>query len=170
MLWHSNSWKAWDGGSTIWQGPAAWRCTEEVSSVGFQKVNILANRYEAIFGPAATQWYKLLTKINVGGKVPTIAARVLADQSIFATCNVAVFLSSMAYLEGADPKERLRSKYVEVLKTNWMVWPGVQALNFAFVPLHHRVLVVNFVSLGWNCYLSWANGQQPTSKATEKLT
>ena len=51
-------------------------------------------------------------------------------------------------MEGADPKERLRGTYVEALKKNWMVWPAVQAVNFKFVPLEHRVLVVNVVSLG----------------------
>ncbi|KAG9980650.1 hypothetical protein KCU78_g21604, partial [Aureobasidium melanogenum] len=40
---------------------------------------------------------------------------------------------------------------------NWMLWPFVQAVNFKFVPLQHRVLVVNVVSLGWNCYLSYLN-------------
>ena len=54
----------------------------------------------------------------------------------------------MAVMEGADPKERLRGTYVEALKKNWMVWPAVQAVNFKFVPLEHRVLVVNVVSLG----------------------
>ena len=60
-------------------------------------------------------------------------------------------------MEGADPKERLRGAYAEALKKNWMLWPGVQAINFKFVPLEHRVLVVNVVSLGECTYLpSWA--------------
>ena len=54
----------------------------------------------------------------------------------------------MAVMEGADPAERLRGTYFEALKKNWMVWPAVQAVNFKFVPLEHRVLVVNVVSLG----------------------
>ena len=62
-------------------------------------------------------------------------------------------------MEGASPQERLKSKYVEALKKNWVVWPPVQAVNFTFVPLEHRVLVVNIVSLGWNCYLSYVNSQ-----------
>lgn len=51
-------------------------------------------------------------------------------------------------MEGTDPKEKLRGTYWEALKKNWMVWPLVQAVNFRFVPLVHRVLVVNVVSLG----------------------
>lgn len=59
-------------------------------------------------------------------------------------------------MEGSDPKEKLNSTYFEALKKNWMLWPAVQAINFKFVPLEHRVLVVNIVSLGkipgcWDC-------------------
>lgn len=73
---------------------------------------------------------------------------------------MAIFLSTMAYLEGEDPKKRLEQKYVPGLKANWMLWPAVQAFNFTVVPLHHRVLVVNVVSLGWNCFLSYLNAEQ----------
>lgn len=54
----------------------------------------------------------------------------------------------MAYMEGTDPKEKLKSTYGTALTKNWMVWPAVQAINFKLVPLEHRVLVVNIVSLG----------------------
>ena len=128
-----------------------------------------------VFGPGATQWYKLLTKIKLQSKFATTAARVLTDQCVFATINLGLFLSSMAYLEGASPKQRLQDKYVEALKKNWMLWPPVQTLNFTVVPLEHRVLVVNIVSLGWNCYLSWVNSQggatkQVEDKVKEKVT
>ena len=51
-------------------------------------------------------------------------------------------------MEGEDPRQRLEGTYVQALQKNWMVWPAVQAVNFKFVPLEHRVLVVNVVSLG----------------------
>lgn len=51
-------------------------------------------------------------------------------------------------MEGTDPKEKLNSTYWNALQKNWMVWPAVQAINFKLVPLEHRVLVVNIVSLG----------------------
>lgn len=59
-----------------------------------------------------------------------------------------LFLSSMAIMEGSDPKEKLGKSYWQGLKANYMVWPVVQAINFKLVPLEHRVLVVNIVSLG----------------------
>ena len=93
----------------------------------------------------------------------------------------------MAIMEGTSPKDKLESTYTQALKKNWMVWPWVQAINFKLVPLEHRVLVVNVVSLGesyvrsgesvaylceimgrmadadlgigWNCYLSYINSQ-----------
>ena len=70
---------------------------------------------------------------------------------------MALFLSSMAIMEGTDPKEKLQKSYISGLKANYLVWPLVQAINFKFVPLDLRVLVVNFVSLGWNCFLSYLN-------------
>ncbi|EXJ79087.1 hypothetical protein A1O3_08588 [Capronia epimyces CBS 606.96] len=114
-----------------------------------------------IFGPAATQWYSFLQKyIHVRSQNATIAARVLADQVVFAPCNMALFLSSMSIMEGSDPKEKLEKTYLPGLKANWVLWPAVQAVNFKLVPLEHRVLVVNIVSLGWNCFLSWLNSSK----------
>ena len=74
----------------------------------------------------------------------------------------------MATLEGKSPKERLEQAYVPALTKNWMLWPAVQTINFKFVPLEHRVLVVNFVSLGWNCYLSYINSRGPGKEESDE--
>ena len=65
----------------------------------------------------------------------------------------------MAVMEGNSPRDKLKSTYSTALAKNWMVWPLVQTINFKYVPLDHRVLVVNIVSLGWNCYLSYVNSK-----------
>jgi len=62
-------------------------------------------------------------------------------------------------MEGSSPKAKLESTYGTAITKNWMLWPWVQIVNFWAVPLQYRVLVVNVVSLGWNCYLSFLNGQ-----------
>ena len=105
--------------------------------------------YTAVFGPAATTWFGFLQRrINLQSQNLTILARVLTDQTVFASTNLFCFLSSMAIMEGSDPKKKLEGTYWEALKKNWMVWPAVQAINFKFVPLEHRVMVVNVVALG----------------------
>lgn len=114
----------------------------------------------AVFGPAATTWFKFLqNKVVLRNKNAEILARVAADQTIFASTNLFCFLSSMAIMEGTSPKDKLEKSYWTALQSNWMVWPFIQVVNFKFVPLHHRVLLVNVISLGWNCYLSWINSQ-----------
>lgn len=113
----------------------------------------------AIFGPAATTWFGFLQKRVRIPSSPNleILARVGLDQTIFAGTNLFCFLSSMAIMEGTSPKEKVDKTWWNALKSNWMIWPAIQVINFKFVPLQHRVLLVNIISLGWNCYLSWMN-------------
>ncbi|OCK77323.1 hypothetical protein K432DRAFT_384777 [Lepidopterella palustris CBS 459.81] len=124
----------------------------------------------AIFGPAATTWFKFLqSRVQLTNPNATILARVACDQFIFAPTNMFVFLSTMATLEGTDPKKKLDQTYKQALTKNWMVWPWVQMVNFKFVPLEHRVLVVNIISLGWNCYLSYLNSAGGTADKKSDL-
>jgi len=117
----------------------------------------------AIFGPAATTWYSFLQRRIIINKNPsgtrTILTRVVLDQAVFTPINLLCFLTSMAVMEGTSPQKKLESTYGTAITKNLMVWPWVQLVNFKLVPLEHRVLVVNIVALGWNCYLSYLNGQ-----------
>ncbi|CAN8101557.1 unnamed protein product [Discula destructiva] len=111
-----------------------------------------------VFGPAAATWFKFLAaNVTLRSANATILARVALDQGLFAPCAIGMFLSSMAVLEGGSVSDKLDKNYRSALTTNYLVWPFVQAVNFKFVPLHHRVLFVNVISIGWNCYLSALN-------------
>ena len=117
--------------------------------------------HPAIFGPLATTWFGFLQRrVHFAGRPnATILARVGLDQTVLAPGNLFLFLNTMALLEGTSAKEKLETTYWPALSRNWMIWPVVQFVNFKYVPLELRVLVVNVVSLGWNCYLSYLNGQ-----------
>jgi len=111
-----------------------------------------------VFGPAASTWFRFLQRrVRLRSANATTAARVACDQGLFAPTFIGVFLSSMAVLEGSSPREKLERNYASALRANYMIWPLVQAVNFSLVPLEHRLLFVNVVSIGWNCYLSWLN-------------
>lgn len=119
-----------------------------------------------IFGPAATKWFDFLVRrVNLPSKNGTILARVACDQFLFAPVNMTLFLSSMAYMEGNSPVQRLKDAFVPGYQKNLMVWPWVQFTNFKYVPAEMRVLVVNIISLGWNCYLSFLNSGGGTKPA-----
>ncbi|OHF01140.1 sym-1 [Colletotrichum orchidophilum] len=113
-----------------------------------------------IFGPVATTWFKFLqNNVVLKNKNAEMLARVAVDQGVFAPVMISVFLSSMATLEGSSIKEKLDKNYKTALTSNYLLWPFVQVVNFKFVPLHHRVLFVNVISIGWNSYLSFLNSQ-----------
>lgn len=103
-----------------------------------------------MFGPAATLWFGFLQRRIVIPNRPNleILAKVGLDQCVFASTNLFVFLNTMALLEGSDPRKKLESTYFSALSKNWIIWPPVQAINFKYVPLDYRVLVVNFVAIG----------------------
>lgn len=104
-----------------------------------------------VFAPIGDRWYKLLAAWKpVGGT----AARVAADQLLFAPfIGIPLYYSVMSLMEGRAVVERVEEKWWPTLKTNWMVWPAVQVVNFGFVPVLMRLLTVNVVSVGWNCWL-----------------
>jgi protein Mpv17 len=97
-------------------------------------------------------WFKVLEKFVVIKKSvwAQTFARVAADQLLFAPVGIAAFFSAMAVLEGGnttDVKKKLDSTWWPTLKTNWNLWPAVQLVNFSFVPLNLRIVVVNVISI-----------------------
>lgn len=108
-----------------------------------------------IFAPIVVPWYKFLdTRIVFANAKKQLLARVAADQLVFAPFGIALFLSSMSAVKGADPVAAVREKWWDTLKANWVIWPAVQLANFGIVPLAMRLTVVNVVSIGWNAYLA----------------
>ncbi len=72
--------------------------------------------------------------------------KMAADQLAFAPVFLGSLLSILEMTRNGwnvdKTKAFLRSTYGDVLKTNYMIWPAVQTLNFAFVPIDLRLLVV----------------------------
>ncbi|XP_060553543.1 protein Mpv17-like isoform X3 [Ruditapes philippinarum] len=108
-------------------------------------------------GPMFSVWYSTLAR-KLGHTKYAALKMVACDQLLFAPPFIAYFLIVMELMKGEglqDIKLKLQDDYGDVMKTNYKIWPAVQAMNFTFVPVHYRVLVVNLVSVGWNTYLAW---------------
>ncbi|XP_013405159.1 mpv17-like protein 2 isoform X1 [Lingula anatina] len=109
-------------------------------------------------GPASHAWYSFLDRILKGTQFKTIAKKILLDQ-IFASPFFAFgFLMGMGLLEGQSWEkgvQEFKSKFWTVYMADWTVWPAAQCINFYFLPPKLRVIYVNFVTLGWDVFLSY---------------
>ena len=69
------------------------------------------------------------------------------------------FLAALQCMNNKCTKEAVKAKmdndYMDVLRVNWYLWPGVQLVNFYAVPVEYRILVVQVVALFWNTFLSY---------------
>lgn len=128
-----------------------------------------------VFAPIGDKWYKLLNRIkfpisrstraNLSGSKKELildtSIRVATDQLIFAPfIGIPMYYTVMAFWEfKPDPiseiRAKLRDNLWDTLTTNWLVWPLFQVFNFGLVPVQFRLLTVNVISIGWNCYLSY---------------
>lgn len=108
--------------------------------------------------PLQHKWFSFLSRIfplpsaSLANKLklttptsPLAAAfkRVVLDQCIFAPVGLAAFFTYMTYAEGGtwrEVRKRLRNKYWETLKANFLVWPAAQMLNFRVIPLQFQIV------------------------------
>lgn len=120
-----------------------------------------------IFAPLAHMWYKLLDAAVKGPPgAGTVLRKVAADQLIWTPPINVAFFTYAALAEGATAGAALdaaRDKLWPTLQVNWVLWPVVQAVNFAVVPLRFRILVINCVAVGWSAFLSLVANQQAAS-------
>nr|XP_032810570.1 protein Mpv17 isoform X3 [Petromyzon marinus] len=85
----------------------------------------------AFVGPVIGGWYRVLDRL-VPGTTKTVALKKMA----------------------------LDQDYRDTLTANYYIWPAVQIANFYFIPLQHRLAVVQCVALIWNVYLSWKSNKK----------
>jgi hypothetical protein len=138
------------GGDLIAQGiegkPWDWKRTAFMTAFGTLWV-----------GPTGHAWYGALSRFIPGKTVMAVAGRVAADQIVMAPFGTAVFFAATGSLKAESPGDvwaNVKKNFWPALKANYMVWPGVQAVNFGLVPQRLQVGFGNVVALGWTAYLS----------------
>lgn len=141
---------------------AQWISPEEISVA-----RVLRNAVYGgiIFGPIAARLYPFLANRihfpRIKGvpqtKFKDTCVRVAADQIVWAPFGIALYMTCMGLMQAtplAEIKDGIRQGWWSTVTANWAVWPLVQMINFAFVPLQYRVIVVSIVGVFWNAYLS----------------
>ncbi|KAF7265227.1 hypothetical protein GWI33_021336 [Rhynchophorus ferrugineus] len=112
-----------------------------------------------LVGPAVSAWYILLQRqFGHERNLRTTLCKMCCDQLLFAPMFLVVFITSLELIHDSKPghiKQAFKNTYMDILLTNWKVWPAVQMVNFYVIPLQYQVLFVQAVAVFWNTYLSW---------------
>uniref|UniRef100_A0A1I8A7V7 Mitochondrial inner membrane protein Mpv17 n=1 Tax=Steinernema glaseri TaxID=37863 RepID=A0A1I8A7V7_9BILA len=113
-----------------------------------------------VVAPLQTRWFPFLER-NIVARRPKISPlkRVVVDQIFGAPFFNTTFLFTLALLEHRSVRtatHTARHQIGHVLVANYKLWPFVQLFNFYLVPLHYRIILLQFVGIFWNAYISYA--------------
>jgi len=114
--------------------------------------------------PVIVNWYRLLERVTVGGPKLFPLVRVVMDQALCSPVLLSCFLSLLRLTEGktvSDTYKSWQKEFLPIYMTGLKIWPLAQVVNFYLVPLEHRLLFVQAISLGWNTYLAYATSHSP---------
>ena len=98
-----------------------------------------------------------------GTSWPNVFKRVVVDQATLMPLNMALFLAWPA-LWARDlqkAKEDVEGSFVDSVSFALCVWPVVHPFSFRYVPLEHRLLVLNACSLVTFSFATFVKGSQP---------
>lgn len=93
-----------------------------------------------LIGPPLTMWYRILGRFfDVRKYKSHIVGKVICDQIIWAPLNILTYLCYCSLINNPTDfegmKNKLKSQYLTVMKTNYCVWPFAQFVNFSLIPI-----------------------------------
>ncbi|PSN72983.1 hypothetical protein BS50DRAFT_513931 [Corynespora cassiicola Philippines] len=122
--------------------------------------------YGFLMAPIQHKWFGFLSSTfpitKTAAMVPALK-RVAFDQFLFAPVGLACFFTFMTVAEGGGKRavtRKFQDVYVPALKANFMVWPGVQILNFRVIPIQFQIPFVSTIGIAWTAYLSLTNSSE----------
>ncbi|KAK9805989.1 hypothetical protein WJX73_001108 [Symbiochloris irregularis] len=110
-------------------------------------------------GPAGHYWQNFVQKLFAGKKDPnSIAAKVILENLTFSPLMNSMFMAYVSIvIEGNSAqktRQNLQASFAAVQAQAWKLWPLVSIINYTYVPLRFRVLVMNVVALFWSTFLN----------------
>ncbi|KFW62847.1 Protein Mpv17, partial [Pygoscelis adeliae] len=113
-------------------------------------------------GPVVGGWYRILDQLIPGTTKVVAVKKMVLDQAPRCPCPCPLPWGLLwAQLDALNAWAEVGTGWgcwqgpFTAVSFSAQIWPPVQIANFYFVPLKHRLAVVQCVAIVWNCYLSW---------------
>lgn len=126
--------------------PFDWARLFRLSSFGF-----------LVHGTSSHWFYGWLDGRIPGTSAAVVFTKVFIDQVLWNPIFGIMFFSYVAAFElkGFDyVKDKVQNELLTQVTGSWKVWPLAHAINFRFIPSSQRVLYINSIQIGYNCFLS----------------
>jgi len=110
-----------------------------------------------VHGTTSHWFYGILDGRIPGTSAPAVFTKVFIDQVLWNPIFGVMFFSYVAGLEGKGPayvKDKVQKELLVSVMGSWKVWPIAHAINFRFISSDMRVLYINSIQIGYNCFLS----------------
>lgn len=114
-----------------------------------------------------------LFKLRISDENKVVFKKLAVDIGFGGPMFNSIFFVSMGLLESRsveDITNRVRTRVIPTIMTGWKLWIPVMFCNFKYVPLDYRMHVMNFVGVGWRCFLSLQNAKKDNNKEDEQFT
>jgi len=132
--------------------PFDWARLFRLSSFGF-----------LIHGTSSHYFYGFLDGRIPGTSAAVVFTKVFIDQVLWNPIFGIMFFSYVAAFElkGFDyVKDKVQNELLTQVTGSWKVWPLAHAINFRFIPSSQRVLYINSIQIGYNCFLSLISNRE----------
>lgn len=88
-----------------------------------------------------------------------LATKVAADSLLFGPVHVVAYFMTLSLVEHGGvwsvAVEKTKKEFFKTFAVELAVWPAVQTVNFAYVPVQYQLLVVNCVTVLDAAFMSW---------------
>ena len=130
----------------ITKGPFDWPRLFRLSTFGL-----------LVHGTTSHWFYGMLDGKIPGTSAKVVFSKVFIDQVLWNPIFGIMFFSYVALLELKGLGfviEKTKKELITSVTGSWTVWPVAHAINFRFIPSSQRVLYINSIQIGYNCFLS----------------
>ncbi|XP_075221070.1 mpv17-like protein isoform X2 [Lycorma delicatula] len=147
----------WPVGSIIQQAIAG---VEDYDFARAARFSLYGGCYVA---PTLHLWLKLAVYMFPQKTLLSAATKAVVEQFTYTPFAMVSFYFGMSLLEGKPverAKQEVTEKFIPTYKVGVCVWPGIQTVNYLFIPERNRVVYISVASLLWTIFLAYMKNLQ----------